>query len=284
MNCPALFKSVSIGALLLICQACQPSPSPTPADSAPPNSPNSPESLESSESIDSNLPSLIDAAANPDGTVDPLTAPSLTVATGDPLPLLSRDELTTLTSEGKTLGQSWIDLSGLGKIIPPPPFTEALKTYRREALSSQPTIAPFLGTWHDDGSISRVYYLSIFPAKAADQVCVLEYRAGQQVVEEIVTGPIFTLSLATVTEGELRSPTVRTTQATARQVELASGDKAALLDVFNADNGVYSFGLQGLPALPPGTTPTMKEELSQGLDTLACTREVLTAVADDAQF
>lgn len=275
MNC---LKPVSISALLLICQACQPTTPPTPADPIPP------ESSEAPESIDSNLPSLIDAAANPDGTPDPLTAPSLTVATGEPLPMLSRDELTTLTSEGKTLAQSWVDLAGLGKVIAPPPFTEALKTYRREALTNEPTIAPFLGTWHDDGSISRVYYLSIFPAKAADQVCVLEYRAGQQVVEEIVTDPIFTLSLATVTEGELRSPTVRTTQATARQVELATGDKAALLDVSNADNGVYSFGLQGLPALPPGATPTMKEEISQGLDTLGCTRDVLIAVANDAQF
>ena len=47
--------------------------------------------------------SLIDAAANPYGTPDPLTEPSLTVATGEPLPALSRDELTTLTSEGTTL-------------------------------------------------------------------------------------------------------------------------------------------------------------------------------------
>lgn len=272
MNC---LKSVSISALLLICQACQPATTSTPADSVPP---------ESSESSDSDLPSLIDAAANPDGTPDPLTSPSLTVATGEPLPALSRDELTTLTSEGITLARSWVDLAGLGKVITPPTFTEALQTYRREALANEPSIAPFLGTWHDDGSISRVYYLSIFPAKAAEQVCVLEYRAGQQVVEEIVTDPIFTLSLATVTEGELRSPTVRTTQATARQVELHTGDKAALLDVFNADNGVYSFGLQGLPALPPGTTPTMKEEVSQGLDTLGCTREVLTAVANEALF
>ncbi|MEO1445025.1 MAG: hypothetical protein AAFV46_02080, partial [Cyanobacteria bacterium J06635_11] len=202
----AALRLMGISLLLLMAPACGSKADFSASDSAesaterPATEPSAaessePESSEAENSEPSGAPSLIDQAANPTG--EPESAfgelseeSALTVATGEPLPPFTRDDLTKLTAEGEILAQSWFDLAGLGKATTPPVFTEALQAFRREAQETMPAIAPFLGTWHDDASIGKPYRVTIFPAEQADQVCLLEVREEQQIAQEIIYAPI----------------------------------------------------------------------------------------------
>ncbi|MEL7522789.1 MAG: hypothetical protein AAGJ80_14435, partial [Cyanobacteria bacterium J06553_1] len=239
MRSSAALRLMGISLLLLMAPACGSIVDSSVSDSADSaDSVAEPPAVENSEPL--GAPSLIDQAANPtgepEGALGELSEePALTVATGEPLPPFTRDNLTKITAEGEILAQSWFDLAGLGKATTPPVFTEALQAFRREAQETMPAIAPFLGTWHDDASIGKPYRVTIFPAEQADQVCLLEVREEQQIAQEIIYAPIFHLSVATVVEGELRSERLRTAQATVRLAESFTGDKTMLLSMDNGE-------------------------------------------------
>ena len=200
-----------------------------------------------------------------------LIEPPLRVVSGDPLPLLTAAELSQLNQEGKNSIQSWIDIAGVGATPSPTEFTEALQATYQQQQTRNPDTAPFLGLWEGEPPASGYsYYLSIFPANEANQVCIVEYQRGQQIASEIVPAT-FTLSKATVTQGNLLSPRLRSTQ-TASQVRPFHSGTAKFLSVLqpSANNPVRVFSLTDRSALYNGFSSRMLQELSQATSKLGC--------------
>lgn len=200
-----------------------------------------------------------------------LIEPPLRVVSGDPLPLLTAAELSQLNQEGENSIQSWIDIAGVGATRSPTEFTEALQATYQQQQTRNPDTAPFLGLWEGEPPASGYsYYLSIFPANEANQVCIVEYQRGQQIASEIEPAT-FTLSKATVTQGNLLSPRLRSIQ-TASQVRPFHGGTARFLSILqpSANNPVRVFSLTDRSALYSGFSSRMLQELSQATSELGC--------------
>ena len=179
-----------------------------------------------------------------------LTEPPLRVVKQSPLPPLSAAELNQLSSQGASNIQSWIDIAGLGKVSPPNEFTTALEEIDQQQQTLNPAIAPFLGLWEGEPPASGYpYFLSIFPANEPDQVCIVEYQQGQQIAAEIFPAT-FVISKATVSQGNLLSPRLRSSQ-TVSQVQSSHSGPSKLLAVLqpNINNPVRVFSLADHPAL-----------------------------------
>jgi hypothetical protein len=258
---------ISVSALLVLGQSCEDLDSPSPlleAESTPGSTPtqgeaSSPTDAEAAESTE---------------VVDPFTEPTLLVDSGEPLPPLTSSEISALTTEAETQTQTWFDLAGLDKMMRPPAFSEELQAFRSEWQASNPIIAPYLGRWHDGASAGQLYTLTIFPAEAPDQVCILEYRPGWKVVEDVILEPIFSLSKATVTEKDFLSSRLRSASTALRQETFFTGETVAFFDVLDAGGQVHVFALETPPTLPVDLTPNMVEAVSQALPELGCKAEV----------
>ena len=202
---------------------------------------------------------------------DRFSEPPLTVATGEALPPLTVSELEQMRSEAAQITQSWFDLAGLNKLIWPPVFSEELQDFRARWDTEAGAIAPFLGLWHNDGGAGQIYTLSIFPADTPSQVCVLEYRPGWKVIEDVLLEPIFALSTATVVEGDLLGSRLRSTTTASRQGEFFTGDAIALLDVVNTEQKVEVLALKSPPILPAELSDNMTTAALEALPTMGCT-------------
>lgn len=200
-----------------------------------------------------------------------LIEPPLRVVSGDPLPLLTAAELSQLNQEGENSIQSWINIAGVGATRSPTEFTEALQATDQQQQTRNPNTAPFLGLWEGEPPASGYsYYLSIFPANKANQVCIVEYQRGQQIASEIEPAT-FTLSKATVTQGNLLSPRLRSIQA-ASQVRPFHNGTAKFLSVLkpSTNNPVRVFSLTDRSALYNGFSSRMLQELAQATSKLGC--------------
>ncbi|MGC1524562.1 MAG: WG repeat-containing protein [Phormidesmis sp.] len=207
---------------------------------------------------------------------DSLTEPPLNINNNSPLPPLTPDELSRLKSEGTEYIQSWINLAGVGATSNPTEFTPALQTLNQQQQARNPRTAPFLGLWQGEPPASGYpYYLSIFPATEADQVCIIEYQQGQQIAFEVFPAT-FTLSKATVAQGNLLSPRLRSTQS-ASQVQPYYNGTAKFLTALQPteNNRVHPFSLTDKSALYNSFSPRMLSDLSQALPELGCTTDVL---------
>ena len=140
-----------------------------------------------------------------------------------------------------------------------------------------------MGLWQGEPPASGYpYYLSIVPANETNQVCIVEYQRGQQIAAEIEPAT-FTLSKATVEQGNLLSPRLRSTQA-ASQVQPFYNGTAKFLTMLQpaANNPVRIFSLTDPSALYSGFSPRMLNELSQALPELDCSTDVVTAFLEEA--
>ena len=183
-------------------------------------------------------------------STESLTEPPLRVVKQATLPPLSAAELSQLSSEGANGIQSWIDIAGLGKVSPPAEFTTALQEIDQQQQAQNPVTAPFLGLWEGEPPASGYpYFLSIFPANEPDQVCIIEYQQGQQIAAEIEPAT-FTISKATVAQGNLLSPRLRSSQ-TVSQVQSSYSGTSKFLAVLqpNINHPVRVFSLADHPAL-----------------------------------
>ncbi len=118
-----------------------------------------------------------EAFPGPNPSVDPLVEPFLTVFDNGASPALAASELSRLKNDGKELIQSWINIAGVGATSNPTEFTETLQTLAQQQQTGNPDTAAFLGLWQGEPPASGYpYYLSILPANAANQVCVVEYQ------------------------------------------------------------------------------------------------------------
>ena len=204
-------------------------------------------------------------------STDPLIEPPLQVIDGNPLPLLTVAERRQIIQAGDHSIQSWIDIAGVGATSPPTELTEALQATYLEQQASNPNTATFLGLWQGEPPASGYpYYLSIFPAKEANQVCIVEYQRGQQIDAEAEPAT-FTLSKATVTQDNLLSPRLRSS-LTASQVRPFYNGMARFLTVQHStdNNRVRVFSLTDRSALYDSFSPRMLSELSQAMSELGC--------------
>ena len=204
-------------------------------------------------------------------STDPLIEPPLQVVNGDPLPLPTDAERQKTIEEGNNSIQSWIDIAGVGATSPPTQYTEAhAATYLQQAALN-PYTATFLGVWQGAPLSSEYpYYLSILPAKEADQVCIVEYQRGQQIDAEPEPA-IFTLSKATVTQDNLLSPRLRSSLTASQTLPFYNG-MARFLTVQYIDPNSYvrTFSLTDRSALYNGFSPRMLSDLSQAMSELDC--------------
>jgi hypothetical protein len=290
---------LGISALLMLGAACRPVVSPA----APP----------------------VKESTSPAVSSEPLLGePFLTTEMGKPQPPLNADERKQLHDDGERSIQFWVEAAQAGKTTRPNDFTESLQAFRAESQVSNAAIAPFMGLWQEtapdsgypaDLSRSRKrllesapeanypYYLNIFPAKEANQVCILRYRregdppskalpsktlpntaqtAEGREAEFLanIAPPIFELSKATVVDGNLLGDRLRTT-ADSVQVKPFYGGKAEFLAIdasASALDPIQVFSLADQPVILASFSPRMREELSQELPKRGCTTEILTAV------
>ena len=204
-------------------------------------------------------------------STDPLIEPPLQVVEGDPLPLPTDAERRKTIEEGNNSIQSWIDIAGVGATSPPTQYTEALAATYLQQAALNPYTATFLGVWQGAPlSSGYPYYLSILPAKEADQVCIVEYQRGQQIDAEPEPA-IFTLSKATVTQDNLLSPRLRSSLTASQTLPFYNG-MARFLTVQYLDPNSYvrTFSLTDRSDLYNGFSPRMLSELSQAMTELGC--------------
>jgi hypothetical protein len=223
--------------------------------------------LSASQSVRSAPGSCLAAISSPESLIEP----PLQVIDGDPLPLLTVAERQKIIEEGNNSIQSWINLAGVGATSPPTEFTEALQATYQQQQTLNPYTATFLGVWQGEPPASGYsYYLSIFPANEANQVCIVEYQRGQQIDLEPEPAT-FTLSKATVMQDNLLSPRLRSS-LTASQVRPFYNGTARFLTVqqHSANNRVRVFSLTDRSALYDGFSPRMLQELSQATSELGC--------------
>ena len=229
--------------------------------------------LSASQSVRSAPGSCLAAISSPES----LIAPPLQVINGDPLPLLTVAEQHEIIEEGNNSIQSWINLAGVGATSSPNEFTEALQATYLQQQVDNPYTATFLGVWEGEPPASGYsYYLGIFPANEANQVCIVEYQRGQQIDLEPEPAT-FTLSKATVTQDNLLSPRLRSS-LTASQVRPFHSGTARFLTVQQpaANNRVRVFSLANRSALYDSFSPRMLQELSQATSELGCAPDWLT--------
>ena len=204
-------------------------------------------------------------------STDPLIEPPLQVVDGNPLPLPTDAERRKTIEEGYNSIQSWINIAGVGATSPPTQYTEALEATYLQQQALNPYTATFLGVWQGDPLASGYpYYLSILPAKEADQVCIVEYQRGQQIDAEPEPA-IFTLSKATVTQDNLLSPRLRSSLTASQTLPFYNGMARFLtVQYLNPNSYVRAFSLTDRSALYNGFSPRMLSELSQAMSELDC--------------
>jgi hypothetical protein len=287
---------LGISALLMLGSACRPGASPV----APPVVPPMTEST------------------SPAVSSEPLLGePFLTTEMGKPQPPLNAAERKLLRDDGERSIQFWVEAAQAGKTTRPTDLTESLQAFRAESQVANAAIAPFMGLWQEtapdsgypaDLSRSRKrllesapeanypYYLNIFPAQEANQVCILRYRregdppskalpstaqtAEGREAESLadIAPPIFELSKATVVDGNLLGDRLRTT-ADSVQVKPFYGGNAEFLAIeASALDPIQVFSLADQPVILASFSPRMREALSQELPKRGCTTEILMAV------
>ncbi|NJN30204.1 MAG: WG repeat-containing protein [Synechococcales cyanobacterium RM1_1_8] len=218
-----------------------------------------------------------EAFPGPEPSPDPLVQPFLVVNNGAPLPPLTSSEVTRLNNEASANIQSWLALAGVGASAPPTEFTEALQSWQQQQQATNPVTAPFLGLWQGEPPASGYpHYLGVIPANEANQVCLVEYQQGQQIAFEIFPAT-FVLSKATIAQGNLRSPRLRSVQSVSTRYpfENGSGGTTKVLSLLQAtdNNRVRSFSLTDPSGLYDSFSPRMRRELTQSLSALGCTPE-----------
>ena len=211
-------------------------------------------------------------------STDSLTEPPLKVVNEASLPPMNAAELSQLSREGANGIERWISIAGVGATTPPTEFTATLQALDQQQQAQNPDTAPFLGLWKGEPPASGYsYYLSILPTSDPNQVCIVEYQQGQKIAAEIEPAT-FTLSKATVTQGSLLSPRLRSIQ-TASRVEASHSGIAKFLAVLKptTNNPVSVFSLTDQSTLYNRFSPRTLTELSQALLELNCSTDVITA-------
>jgi hypothetical protein len=261
--------------------------------------------------IESNLPAVFSKPL--------LGEPFLTTEMGKPPPPLNVAERKRLYDDGERSIQFWVEAAQAGKTTRPTDFTESLQAFRAESQVANAAIAPFIGLWQEtapdsgypaDLSRSRKrllesapeanypYYLNIFPAKEANQVCILRYRRQGDPPSKVlpstaqtaegreaealanIAPPIFELSKATIVDGNLLGDRVRTTSDSV-QVKPFYGGNAEFLAIdasYSSIDPIEVFSLADQPVILASFSPHMREELARELPAKGCTTEILTAV------
>ncbi|HEY9627351.1 MAG TPA: hypothetical protein V6C84_08620 [Coleofasciculaceae cyanobacterium] len=199
----------------------------------------------------------------------PTSRLSIAAIDAQPLPPLTTAEFSQLMAGARNDAQSWLDLAGLNKLVAPPPISAELAAFRQEWRSKNPEVAPYLGTWRDDGGSGVTYYLSVFPSNTPRQVCLLEFRQELRAApEDLIAEEILSLSTATASNGQLLGSRLRTAASAFFQSKFHTGYDVEFM-------GVVGSPLPGLASLSPPALPTdfpqeVVQEVSQELEKRGC--------------
>lgn len=193
----------------------------------------------------------------------------LTISSAPLLPTLTTDELTQIATNSEDVKSQWFGRAGFLKVEQPPRFTEALQTYRQAWMAKNPEIAPFLGFWHGEDYQGDRYSLTIFPAAAPGQVCVLEFQPELsmlltdeetgETVKDLIRAEILSLSVGRVQSGQLQSS------------QISTATKAIALDEYMLSEAydVESMGIMddegNMHVVAAAAPPTLPEEFPQEL-------------------
>lgn len=193
--------------------------------------------------------------------------------------LLTDAEIIELVVGSEQLENNWFGLAGLAKLEHPPELPDELVAYRESWRRKDPAIAPFLGFWHDSDYSANRYYLSIFPSRLDDHVCVVEFKPewslgilAEGFEPDVISEGIFSLSLAKAGAAQLQGENIRADELAiaATTFGIVEDYPVELFPLYDAQNRIRLVAAANVPQLPPDLPATFWDMTQEFLEENHC--------------
>lgn len=170
---------------------------------------------------------------------------------------LTTSQLTKFKKETQRQVSDVLNLAGLDKLAPLPPYSNGLKQFRSKWQRIDAETAPFLGLWVQEWQLFPPYYsLAIFPSNVKGQVCIVEvqdlqFRDYAPPGEKIPPNPPPRFSIAKVSRGQGVGERVRFDRTLITRTRDVRNVEVEFLGVVTPQNEVQLYGSKAMPQLDP---------------------------------